>query len=90
MASGSSADEIQQIALSMKFRDVARWTVNLQGLAGNDRMIAFLARLLKTDRFEDMRIPLAIVATDLARGAAVTFHAKGDVVAPIRASTSSN
>ena len=88
MASGSTADEIQQIALSMKFRDVARWTVNLLGLAGNDRMVAFLARLLKKNRFEDMQIPLAIVATDLARGTSVTFHSKGDVVAPIRASCS--
>ena len=31
MAGGSSADEIQQVALSMKFRDIARWTVNLLG-----------------------------------------------------------
>src|SRR5208282_1465508 len=88
MAGGSSADEIQEVALSMKFRDIARWTVNLMGLAGNDRMIAFLARLLKTNRFEEMQIPLAIVATDLARGKPVTFHGKGDVVAPIRASCS--
>ena len=51
-------------------------------------MITFLARLLKTDRFEEMRIPLAIVATDLTRGSSVTFHTKGDVVAPIRASCS--
>jgi NTE family protein len=86
MASGSSADEIQQIALSMKFRDIARWTVNLLGLAGNDRMITFLGRLLKTNRFEDMQIPLAIIATDLAKGQPVTFHGKGDVVVPIRAS----
>src|SRR5271155_708329 len=32
-ASGSSADEIQKVALSMSFRDVARWTLNLRGLA---------------------------------------------------------
>ncbi len=86
MASGSTADEIQHVALSMKFRDVARWTVNLLGLAGNDRMVTFLGRLLKTNRFEEMKIPLAIVATDLVRGTAVTFHTKGDVIAPIRAS----
>ena len=60
--------------------------VNLMGLAGNDRMIAFLERLLKTNRFEQMQIPLGIVATDLVRGTPVTFHRKGDVVAPIRAS----
>jgi NTE family protein len=88
MAGGSSADEIQQVALSMKFRDIARWTVNLLGLAGNDRMITFLGRLLKVNRFEDMKIPLAIVATDLVKGKPVTFHTQGDVVAPIRASCS--
>ena len=85
-ASGTSADEIEKVALSMKFRDVARWTLNLRGLAGNDRMVKFLARLLKVTRFEDMKIPLAIVATDLRRGKPVTFRDKGDVIFPIRAS----
>jgi NTE family protein len=85
-ASGTSADEIEKVALSMKFRDVARWTLNLRGLAGNDRMVKFLSRLLKTTRFEEMKIPLAIVATDLSRGKPVTFRGEGDVVVPIRAS----
>ena len=85
-ASGATADEIERVALSMKFRDVAKWTLNLRGLADNDRMITFLARLLKTNRFEDMKIPLAIVATDLVRGKPATFYGKGDVVFPIRAS----
>jgi NTE family protein len=86
LASGASADEIQEVALSMKFRDVARWTLNLMGLAGNDRMITFLTRLLRANRFEDMKLPLAIVATDLNSGRPVTFHESGDVVMPIRAS----
>lgn len=85
-ASGSTADDIEKVALSMKFRDVAKWTLNLRGLAGNDRMITFLTRLLKANRFEDMKTPLAIVATDLVRGKPVSFHGKGDVVFPIRAS----
>jgi len=87
-ASGSSADEIQRMALAMKFRHVARWTLSLRGLAGSERMIDFLARLLKTTRFEEMPIPLAVVATDLMRGDPVTFHGHGDVIAPIRASCS--
>jgi NTE family protein len=86
VASGSSADEIEAVALSMKFRDIARWTLNLLGLAGNDRMITFLTRLLKANKFEEMKMPLAIVATDLNSGRPVTFHDKGDVVMPIRAS----
>ena len=86
VASGATADEIQAVALSMKFRDFARWTLSFLGLAGNDRMITFLTRLLKANKFEDMRLPLAIVATDLSSGRPVTFHGKGDVVMPIRAS----
>src|SRR5580693_2507849 len=86
VASGASADEIEQVALSMKFRDIARWTLSPLGLAGNDRMITFLTRLLKANRFEDLKLPLAIVATDLNSGRPVTFHGKGDVVMPIRAS----
>jgi len=88
VASGATSDDIEKIALSMKFRDVARWTVNLMGLAGSDRMITFLARLLKANRFEEMRVPLAIVATDLLTGRPATFHGKGDVIVPIRASCS--
>src|SRR6266850_1316808 len=38
VASGATSDDIEKVALSMKFRDVARWTVNLMGLAGSDRM----------------------------------------------------
>ena len=88
LASGACADDIERVALSMRFRDVARWTLNLKGLAGSDRMITFLSRLLKVSRFEDMKIPLAIVATDIVRGKPVTFHEEGDVVMPIRASCS--
>ena len=88
VASGATSDDIEKVALSMKFRDVARWTLNLMGLAGSDRMITFLARLLKTNRFEEMRIPLAIVATDLITGRPMTFHGKGDVIVPVRASCS--
>jgi NTE family protein len=87
-ASGSTSDDIEKVALSMKFRDVARWTLSVMGLAGSDRMITLLTRLLKANRFEDMRIPLAIVATDIIRGKSVTFHSHGDVVMPIRASCS--
>jgi len=86
IASGATSYDIEKVALAMKFRDVARWTLNIMGLAGNERMIPFLARLLKAGRFEDMQIPLAIVATDLITGKVVTFHGAGDVVLPIRAS----
>jgi NTE family protein len=85
-ASGADSRFIENHALAMKLRDVARFTLSRLGLAGNDRMIPFLGRLLKASRFEDMRIPLAVVATDLNSGKPVIFKDRGDVHLPIRAS----
>ena len=87
-AGGCGVDHIEAIAKAMRFRDVARWTISWLGFAGSDRMVSFLKRLLKKDRFEEMKTPLAIVATDLATGEPVVFRDKGDVVMPIRASCS--
>lgn len=87
-ASGADTATIERVARGMKFRDVARWTISLMGLAGSDRMIPFLGRMLKCSRFEEMRIRLAVVAADLVTGKPVVFSGEGDVILPIRASCS--
>jgi len=87
-ASGARADDISLVGASMRFRDVARWSLCRMGFLGSDRMKRFLKGLLKTYRFEDMRIPLGIVATDLCSGDAVSFRDTGEVILPIRASCS--
>ena len=46
----------------------------------------FLRALLKKNTFEEMRVPLAIVASDLTAGAPVVFKERGDVLMPIYAS----
>ena len=58
------------------------------GVMGSERMKRFLEGLLKTYRFEDMRLPLGVVATDLCTGEPVSFRDTGDVFVPIRASCS--
>jgi NTE family protein len=55
-------------------------------LSSADSLAAFVQSLLKQTNFEDMRIPLAIVASDLTAGAPVIFKEKGDVLMPIQAS----
>jgi len=85
-ASGTSLDEIEAAASRMNFKDVARWTLSLMGLAASERMEAFLHQLLKVHTFEQMKIPLAIVASDLSTGTPVVFHQSGDVCLPVRAS----
>src|SRR6266478_4623383 len=62
-ASGATPDEIARAGCSMRFGDVGRWSPGRLGLVGSNRMNRFLERLLKTYRFEDMRIPLGVLAT---------------------------
>jgi NTE family protein len=87
-ASGSSTREIEEVARSMRFSDVARWRISRRGLVGSDPMSKFLARVLKVFQFEKMKIPLAVIASDLTAGAPAVFKDKGDVILPIRASCS--
>ena len=85
-ASGATTDEIARIGGTMRFADVARWTLCRMGFVSSERMERFLRKLLKRYWFEDMVIPLGVVATDVVTGEPVLFHGQGDVFLPIRAS----
>jgi len=77
-ASGRSSREIEEAAGAMQFSSVESLTAFAMG--------DFLRALLKKSNFEEMRVPLAIVASDLTAGAPVVFRDKGDVLMPIHAS----
>jgi len=87
-ASGATPAEIARAGCSMRFADVARWSISRMGFVVSERMQRFLQKLLKRYRFEEMRIPLGVTATDLCTGAGVDFFGSGDVFLPIRASCS--
>jgi len=87
-ASGATPAEIAHAGRAMRFGDVARWSIGRMGFVVNERMQRFLQKLLKRYRFEDMRIPLGVTATDLCTGEEVDFRGSGDVFLPIRASCS--
>jgi NTE family protein len=87
-ASGAHPDEIASAACSMRFGDVARWSLSRTGFVVSKRMTPFLQRLLKHHCFEEMPIPFGVVATDLCTGEPVSFRDTGDVFLPIRASCS--
>ncbi|HEY1496843.1 MAG TPA: patatin-like phospholipase family protein [Candidatus Solibacter sp.] len=87
-ASGAAPDEIARAGCAMRFGDIASWRLCRMGFAASERMANFLERLLKRHRFEQMAMPLGILATDLATGESVTFRDSGDVFLPIRASCS--
>jgi NTE family protein len=87
-ASGTKPEEIGRFGASMRFCDIARWTICRLGFMRTERMDAFLRKVLLKYRFEDMQIPLGVVATDLQSGRALPFCEEGDVLLPIRASCS--
>ncbi len=83
--SGLTIEELKDLAHKVRFTTFARWTLSRYGFATNDRMISFLARTLKVQTFEELRIPLGVVATDFNTGKGVVFTS-GPIVDPVRAS----
>jgi NTE family protein len=83
--SGISAKELEEIAALVRFKDFARWTLSRYGLASSDRMARFLDKMLKCRTFEDLKIPLAVAATDFTTGEGVVFRS-GPLVEAVRAS----
>ncbi|PYT95524.1 MAG: esterase [Acidobacteria bacterium] len=84
-ASGAPLERIIEICRAVRFRDIARWRVSRLGLASNQRLGALVERMFGSRQFEDLQIPLAVVATDLSSGEPVVFT-QGNLVDPIRAS----
>jgi NTE family protein len=85
-ASGTPAEDIVRVGCSMRFGDVGRLRPGRLGLVSSDRMDRFLPRLLRCSRFEEMRMPLAVLATDLSTGGPACFSGVGGVLEPLRAS----
>src|SRR5439155_6560421 len=83
--SGVAPAELEQIATRVRFKQFARWTLSRYGFASNQRMIGFLNSILKVKTFEELRIPLAVTATDFSTGEGAVFNS-GPLVDPVRAS----
>ena len=82
---GLSARELEAMAVASRFHDFARMTLSRYGLYASDRMANFCERVLKIKSFEDLKIPLAVIATDVRTGDPVVFT-RGPIVSPMRAS----
>lgn len=84
-ACGSPLEAMEEQAKATQFKDFARWTLSWLGLASNERLEHYLHRFCAANRFEEMKTPLAIVATDLGTGEPVHFT-RGPLGPPLRAS----
>lgn len=84
-ASGATIEELSRVARRVRWKDFAQWKVSRLGLASNERMETFIRRFFRALRFEELEIPLAVVATDLVKGGAVVFTS-GELGTALRAS----
>ena len=84
-ASGHPIHEIVAQARATRFKDFGNWKLSWLGLASNQRLEHYPRKFLGVSTFEDLRIPLAIAATDLGTGEPV-FFTTGPLGPALRAS----
>jgi NTE family protein len=78
-------EKMQEIGQVTTFADFGRWTPSWLGLATNQRMEKYLARMTPVTTFAELKTPLAISATDINEGVTI-YYSSGPLVPPLRAS----
>ena len=86
-ADGYSPDEIATFFEDISFRKLTKIQIPDGGFFRIDYFQKFITRKLRAKTFEELRIPLRIVATDLDKGQSVVFSS-GKLIDPIVASCS--
>jgi NTE family protein len=86
-ADGYSPDEIAQLFEDISFRQMTKIKLTEGGFFRIDAFQKFLTKKLHAKTFEDLKIPLRIVATNLDQGRSVVFS-KGKLIEPIIGSCS--
>jgi NTE family protein len=82
---GTPLEEMERIGAHTSFTDFGRWTPSWLGLATNQRLDKYLARLTPVKHFEDLLTPLAIAATDINAGITI-YYTRGEILPPLRGS----
>ena len=80
-----SLERMQDIGQSTTFADFGRWTPSWLGLATNQRMEKYIARMTPATTFAELKTPLAISATDINEGVTI-YYLNGAIAPPLRAS----
>lgn len=86
-ASGVDLREMQSMARSIKWRKVVRATFSRTGLISSERLYQFVKEIIDDRPFQDLNIPLAVVASDLRNGEKVVLT-QGSVARAVQASCS--
>lgn len=90
-ASGVTADEMAELITKLNFLDVRKFVdfsfFKLSGFLKGNKMIDFLQKNIKASTFEELDIPLKIVATNFWERKEAIFDS-GELIPPIRGSMS--
>jgi len=84
---GYSPDEIATLFEDISFRQMTKIQIPDGGFFKIDAFQNFLKKKLRAKTFEELKIPLRVVATDLDKGESVTFTS-GSLLEPVIASCS--
>lgn len=84
-AGGISIGDMVALGRTVRFRDFSRRRASRLGLATNEPLGDLMRHLLPANRIEGLRLPLAVVATDIRTGDPVIFKS-GDLAEAVRAS----
>lgn len=86
-ADGYSPDEIATLFEDISFRQMTKIQIPDGGFFRIDAFQKFMTKSLRAKTFEELKIPLRIVATNLDKGVSVVFNS-GKLIDPIVASCS--
>lgn len=84
-ASCASATKVESFVRSVSFYKLPDFSWSNQGLVKGKKIQHVVHDFIKVARFEDLKIPLVVNATDLRTGEEVVFD-KGDLLQAVRAS----
>jgi NTE family protein len=84
-AAGVSLEALETESVQLTWRALARPAFSRRGLLGLGRLRELLERILPVGRFEQLRVPLQVVATDLETGERVVMG-EGDLLSALMAS----
>jgi NTE family protein len=86
-AAGFDLADMQEMAREISWKRLTRVTIPRLGLLSNEKLERFVTDRIGKRRFEDLRIPFAVVGADLTTGKKAVFT-KGELGPAIRASCS--
>jgi NTE family protein len=85
-AAGLTIGQIAELAAKVRWTLLGRFAFSRFGILSTDKMRGYIRENLPVQRFEQMPVPFACVATDLNSGEAIVMKERGDLATAICAS----